>query len=71
MAKDIHDVKECPDCASPELIYNERRQQVVCKDCGLIYAELTPKEEATYTGPSSTKKPAHLSRKKSANKRRR
>lgn len=47
---DIYELKECPDCASPEIIHNEHRQQVICKDCGLIYEELTPREEKRYLG---------------------
>lgn len=52
MVKDIYEIKECPDCASMSVIYNERRQQVVCKSCGLIYEPLTPKEEETYLSPT-------------------
>ena len=39
---DIHEIKECPDCASQNLVYNEERQQVICRDCGLIYEPLAP-----------------------------
>jgi transcription initiation factor TFIIIB Brf1 subunit/transcription initiation factor TFIIB len=42
MIKSIYDVKECPDCASMELVYNEEREEIVCKDCGLIFAPLAP-----------------------------
>ncbi len=48
MVESIHEIKECPDCASMDIIYNDRRQQVICKECGLIYEPLTPKEEETY-----------------------
>ena len=51
--KTIKEIKECPDCASTEIIHNPERQQVVCKECGLIYEELTPKEEEKYTGVQS------------------
>ncbi|MBI4017041.1 MAG: hypothetical protein HY363_05105 [Candidatus Aenigmarchaeota archaeon] len=37
MIKDIHEIKECPDCASMNIIYGETRDQVICKDCGLIF----------------------------------
>ena len=37
MIKDIHEIKECPDCASMNIIYGETRNQVICKDCGLIF----------------------------------
>ena len=37
MIKDIHEIKECPDCASLNIIYSDARDQVICKDCGLIF----------------------------------
>lgn len=45
---DIHDIKECPDCASQNIVYNEERQQIICRDCGLIYEPLTPEAEAKF-----------------------
>jgi len=45
---DIHDIKECPDCASQNIVYNEERQQVICRECGLIYEPLTPEAEAKF-----------------------
>ena len=42
MAKNIFDVKECPDCAGTNLVYVESRDQVICKDCGLVYEPLAP-----------------------------
>ncbi len=50
MVENIHKINECPDCADPDVVYNERKQQVVCKACGLIYEPLTPKDEETYLG---------------------
>jgi transcription initiation factor TFIIIB Brf1 subunit/transcription initiation factor TFIIB len=48
MIKNIKQVKECPECASDNLIYKEDKQQVICKDCGCIYEPLTPKEEEKF-----------------------
>lgn len=45
---DVHDIKECPDCASQNIVYNDERQQVICRDCGLIYEPLTPEAEAKF-----------------------
>src|SRR3989344_7628848 len=45
---DIYQIKECPDCGSSEIIHNEKKQHVICKDCNVIYEPLTPKEEDTY-----------------------
>lgn len=44
----VHDIKECPDCASQNLVYNDERQQVICRDCGLIYEPLAPDIEKKF-----------------------
>ncbi len=46
--KDIHEVKECPECASMNVVYNESKEQVICKDCGLIYEPLILGEEEKF-----------------------
>jgi len=38
----------CPDCAGSNLVYDEAKEQTVCKDCGVIFEELTPEEEKKY-----------------------
>ena len=48
MVSNIKEITECPDCGSTNLVYNEEKSQVICKDCGLIYEPLTPKEEKKY-----------------------
>jgi len=48
MIEDIQQIKECPDCASPNIVHNMRRDQVICRECGLIYEPLTPIEEAVF-----------------------
>ena len=45
MIKDIREVTECPDCASANIVHNLQREQVICRECGLIYEPLTPAEE--------------------------
>jgi transcription initiation factor TFIIIB Brf1 subunit/transcription initiation factor TFIIB len=42
---DIQQIKECPDCASTNIIYDEKEQQVICQDCGLIYEPLAPEKK--------------------------
>ena len=39
---------ECPECGSNNVLYNKKRQQIVCKDCGDIFEELTPDEEKKF-----------------------
>ncbi len=51
----IHSIKECPDCASLNLIYNEERQQIICRDCGLIYEPMAPELEAAFETAHSFK----------------
>ena len=44
----ITEIKECPDCASPNIVRNEEREQLICRECGLIYEPLTPVEEERF-----------------------
>ncbi len=46
--EDIRQIKECPDCASSNIVHNLQREQVVCRECGLIYEPLTPDEEERF-----------------------
>jgi len=39
---DTRKIKECPDCASRNIIHSEIRDQIICRDCGLVYEPLTP-----------------------------
>jgi len=48
MIKNIHEVKECPDCASDNIVYDDERDQVICRDCGLIFEPLVPADEAEF-----------------------
>jgi len=48
MIKDIHQINVCPDCGSSKIVHNDRKQQIICKDCGLIYEPLSPNEEKKF-----------------------
>ena len=39
---------ECAECRSNNVHYNEKTQQIICKDCGAIFEELTPEEEKKF-----------------------
>ena len=39
---------ECVECSSKNVHYNKEKQQIVCRDCGAIFEELTPKEEKQF-----------------------
>ncbi|MBN1645080.1 hypothetical protein JW851_03510 [Candidatus Woesearchaeota archaeon] len=36
------DINECPDCASTNIVHGMMRDQVICRDCGLIFEEPVP-----------------------------
>lgn len=48
MIKDIHEVKECPECASINIIHNDKKQQILCRDCGMIYEPMAPEREEKF-----------------------
>jgi transcription initiation factor TFIIIB Brf1 subunit/transcription initiation factor TFIIB len=48
MIGNIHDIKECPQCGSLDLVYRNAQEQVVCKDCGMIFEPLPPAEEEEF-----------------------
>jgi len=33
----IEKIKQCPECGSANIVYNKNLNQIICKDCGLIY----------------------------------
>jgi len=39
---------ECPECGSDNVYYDKEKDEIVCRDCGAIFAELTPKEEREF-----------------------
>ena len=58
-AKDITEIKECPDCGSLNIQHNAEKQQIICLDCGLIYQPLPPEiqqkfEESHEVAPKTT-----------------
>ena len=48
MIKDIAEIQECPDCAGINLVKSKDLEQVVCKDCGLVFEPLDPETEEKY-----------------------
>jgi|TARA_Y100000310_G_C20463422_1_gene706433 transcription initiation factor TFIIIB Brf1 subunit/transcription initiation factor TFIIB len=39
---------ECPECASKNVHFNKKDEQIICRDCGAIFEELTPEEEKKF-----------------------
>ncbi len=72
--KNIHKIKECPECASINIVYNDSKQQVICRDCGLIYEPLASTLEEKFERVSgiikkTIKKISRIKKKKSKKKR--
>lgn len=44
----IENMRECPDCAGTNIIYIDSRDQLVCRDCGLVFEPLTPIDEKKF-----------------------
>lgn len=48
MAIDLKKVKACPECGSSNIIHNKKRDEILCKSCGLLFTELTPEQEKKF-----------------------
>jgi len=48
MIKDVCKLKECPECGSINIICNKQRNQLICRDCGLIYEPMIPLDEEKF-----------------------
>jgi len=44
----LKDVKRCPECGSDNILYKKKEDEIVCKDCGAIFSELTPEMEKDF-----------------------
>ena len=40
---ELKDIKQCPECGSSNIIYSEKKDEIICRDCGAITSKLTPK----------------------------
>jgi transcription initiation factor TFIIIB Brf1 subunit/transcription initiation factor TFIIB len=78
MIRDIKQITECPDCASSNIVHNLAREQVICRECGLIFEPLVPQIEEAFerthrlgAGPAAKARKAKKPAKKKAKKRKR
>ncbi len=60
----LQSIKECPDCASENIVHSTMRDQVICKDCGLVFEPFTPVEVPAAVSPPV--KPARMAKPKKA-----
>jgi transcription initiation factor TFIIIB Brf1 subunit/transcription initiation factor TFIIB len=70
MIGNIRDVKECPDCGSDNIYFNDNLDQVICRDCGCIFEPFAasaededqespvPRARAAKPAKKAAKKPA-------------
>jgi len=54
---DIKEITSCPDCGSTNIIHGTMRDQIICRDCGLIFEPLAPvvEEKMPLTKPKPKK----------------
>lgn len=62
----LQSIKECPDCASENIVHSTMRDQVICKDCGLVFEPFTPLEKPGVV--KSGAEPARKAKKKATRK---
>ena len=67
----LADITECPDCGSTNIIHSKFREQIICRDCGLIFEPLAPGVEAKMplTKPAVSKAVVKPKVKKTAKKK--
>ena len=41
-------LRNCPACGSDNVIYRKEEDELYCQDCGEVFAELSPDDEADY-----------------------
>lgn len=68
MIEDITKITECPDCASTNIVHGSR-DQVICRDCGLIFEPLAPGLEEKFEETHGISTPRAQAGKKSARKK--
>ncbi len=70
----LQNISECPDCASENIVHSTMRDQVICKDCGLVFEPFAAIERpagaahARKAKPSKAKKAKPKARKAKAKK---
>ncbi|MBI2140472.1 hypothetical protein HYU14_06100 [Candidatus Woesearchaeota archaeon] len=41
---DLSKLTRCPECGSDNIYYSQIRDEIICRDCGGIFSELTPEQ---------------------------
>jgi transcription initiation factor TFIIIB Brf1 subunit/transcription initiation factor TFIIB len=45
---EIKKIKVCPECGSSNITKSRKKDQVICRECGLIFEPLTPNSEKKF-----------------------
>ena len=48
MAVELSKLKQCPSCGGNNIIYDESKDEIICKDCRGIFSELTKEQEEQF-----------------------
>ena len=46
--KEVIKKDECAECGSNNVVYDKKKQQIICDDCGAIFEELAPEQEKKF-----------------------
>ena len=67
----IKEITSCPDCGSTNIIHGTVREQIICRDCGLIFEPLAPgiEEKMPLTAPAPKKEAKAAKKLKTAKKK--
>ena len=56
MITNINEVNECPECGSDDITRNEKKQQIICRACGMIFEPMAPEREEKFEKAAGLKK---------------
>jgi len=49
---DLEKLNACPECGSNNVLYKKVEDEIICKDCGAIFSELTKEDEEDFEDAS-------------------
>ena len=49
---DVDKIDACPECGSTNIVHQEKKDEVICQDCGAIFAELSGDDEKRFEDAS-------------------
>jgi transcription initiation factor TFIIIB Brf1 subunit/transcription initiation factor TFIIB len=67
----LQNLNECPDCASQNIVHGLMRDQIICRDCGLIFEPFAAAKPVARAAPGKKSKQAKPKKKSRAKKKKR